>query len=157
MSDQTTALGVDDIFPYQTRKNIEWNITNVIRQMAMMQSEADRLTAEGCVWGNIVEEYRNVNGKSYGPYYRLTYYRDKNGHKAKPTYIPANEVEATQQKIENYAARKKLLASIEQIERDLNRARNHVEQLDRFLNSVGRECQQLVLPGLPPVANGNTK
>jgi hypothetical protein len=137
----------EDYFPYKTRKEIENDIQLIINKRNHHLHELDALQREGVVWGNIVEEYRKMNDKSYGPYYRLTYYTDKHGHKPKPDYIPANEVTRYQQKIDNYVLAQRLKHEIDDLENSLRQARRYIEQLARFLAGVTVSYEQPVLPG----------
>ena len=148
---------VEDYYPAKVTNRIAHNIQEIIDRRNELFRELNRLTGDGVVWGNIVEEYRKVKGKEYGPYYRLTYYTDEHGHKPKPDYIPAKDVDKYKRWINNHATATKLQHQIDQLEGDLRQAKRHIEQLDRFLTGALRQYKQLVLPGAAPAPDGNTK
>lgn len=153
MTDKT----LNDYYPPETVYHIMDNLMLLLEKREKLQIRVEQLEIDGCIWGNIVEEYRKVSGKEYGPYYRLTGYTDDHGHKPKPRYITADHVENTQQQINNHYERQKYLTAIKQIDRDLNQARRHIENLDRFLTGCTRDYEQLVIPAPTSPAAGNTK
>lgn len=142
------GLSFENYFPYQIRKGIENDLQLIINKREHLQQELNELQADGTVWGNIVEEYRKMNGKDYGPYYRLTYYTDRHGNKPKPDYIPAKDVPLYQRKIDNYYTARQIKKEIEDLEDRLRQAKRYVEQLARFLASATVSYEQTALPGM---------
>lgn len=151
------GLIVEDYFPYQTLQSINTNIQRLIDTRNDLLCKVKRLLNEGSCYGNIVEEYRKVNNKEYGPYYRLTFYTDDTGHKEKPRYVSADQVDEIRQQINNYYRLQSLQKEVNDLESNLKQARRHIENLDSFLTGCARDYQQLVIPALSPPAASNTK
>lgn len=155
--DNDDGILAENYFPARVLWRIQDYATILIEKREFLQRQVNQLEEAGCIWGNIVKEYRTVKGKEYGPYYRLTGYKDDNGHKPKPQYIAASDVKATRQKIDNHEQREKLLVEIQKINFDLIHARRHVESLDRFLVGCVVQAEHLVIPGLAGIEAGDTK
>lgn len=169
---------LDEILPPDTMSQIKSHISDLIRRRAALTARITELEAEGCIHGNIVDEYRNVqkytqngsydgfgtsttnNNKPNGPYYRLTFYTDPvTGIKPKPKYLGKNieRVRKVQKQIDNYAIRQDYQAEIEELDRVLSYARHQVERLNNYLDFHTKDYQQLVMPTHGDGSAGITK
>ena len=114
----------------ETLADIQDKLDKILVRQQEAQQEIDELTQAGCIFGNVVTEWRG----RYGPYYRLHYYvNPKTGEKAKPRYIKANEVENIEQQIANYKKRAALMKRVEEIDKALSTAKQHADMLRGFL------------------------
>lgn len=127
-----TALAPALITQFETR------LAEIVTAQADLQAEIDRLTTEGCLNANLVEEWRN-NGQN-GPYWRLTFYIDETGHTPKRRYIKGHEVEETRAKLENYKARVSLIER----KQTLDQYHAHFQQtMQHILTLLTRELKIL--------------
>ncbi len=118
------------IIAQKTFEDIQNSLNRILFRRAAMQMQIRDLTRDGCIFGNVVEEWR---GK-YGPYYRLHFYTDpKTGEKPKPRYIKSKQVNDIQNQIANHKKRAALLKRLNEIDKTLATAKQHAEMLHNFL------------------------
>lgn len=153
----------DEVLPPDIMDQIHSSISALIRRRAALRVRIEELEAEGCIHGNIVDEFRNVingKGRPNGPYYRLTFYTDPvTGIKPKPKYLGKNmeRVRKVQRQIDNYAVRQDYLSQLEEIDRILAYTRRQVENLNSYLNFQTKDYEQLVIPALDIGSSGVAK
>ena len=139
---------IDTVVDPVAWQRIQQNIRTLMQKRASIQDMIDELTRDGCVHGNIVDEFRNVTvpgKKPSGPYYRLTFYTDpKTGVKPRPKYLGKNmeRVQRVQEQIDNYKVREEYTAELTEINRVLDQVRSYIKSIDKFLQTNTEEYQQ---------------
>ena len=138
----------DDIFNLGQYAKITNNIIDIIHQRNELAAKIAQLEAAGCIWGNIVEEWRGENG----PYYRLTFYVDKlTGHKPAPRYIKRDKLETVQQQINNHAKCVELREQLKQVDVVLLTIKSRTSNLLHYTKLHAGTMEQLKLS---EVSNG---
>lgn len=134
-----------EIINPDTLHEIRVNTVALLQQREAILSQIDQLEQVGCVWGNIVTEWRG----DHGPYYRLTFYTDpQTGLKPKPRYLGSNlqRVALVEQQIDNYEKREVLRERMAELDRTLYRAKQELDALLFLTQNQLSPPQQLVMP-----------
>lgn len=126
-----------DIVPPQTMWNITETVKLLIEKRRGIYQQITELTAEGCIQGNIAEEWRGENG----PYYRLHFYTDPvTGIKPSPKYLGSSleRKKETEKQMENYAKRARLWDQANAIDTALDNIRLKAQEMQRYLDLASK-------------------